>query len=218
MSVIATIGLAAGDFVLGSALDDGPDFRVRLERVVPVGGRFVPYLWVETAHLDEIERIFRQEADVESFAVVDATDEETLVRVEWAREVTDFLDLLVESDATLLDGVGGDGCWRLDLRFEDDDALTAFYRRCRDRGIDVVLDTIHEREAPARPEIGADLTATQRQTLRLAYEAGYFEVPRRTNLVELAAKLDISDSAVSQRLRRGTGKLLAATLFDTREP
>jgi len=217
MGVIATIEIGADDFALGSALADGPDLRIRLERVVPVDGRPVPYLWVDTTHLDAIESAFRDEADVASFSIVDTTDEEALLRVEWAHRVADFFELLCETDATVLEGVGNDGVWRLDLRFEREDELTAFHRRCTDRGIDVAVGAIHDADASARPGIDAELTATQRETLRLAYETGYFEVPRRINLVELAARLGVSDSAASQRLRRGTGTLLAATLSDERD-
>jgi predicted DNA binding protein len=214
MSVIATIGIGASDFVLGTTLADGPDVRVRLDRVVPVGGRPAPYLWVDTAHLDSVTAAFRNEADVVSFAVVDEGDDEALVRVEWARRAVDFLELLCDSDATLLEGVGGDGSWRLDIRFESEEDVAAFYRRCADRGIDVMVEGVDGVDGvglSGGPGTDADLTATQRETLRLAHEWGYFEVPRRNNLVELAAELGVSDSAVSQRLRRGTGKLLAAT-------
>jgi predicted DNA binding protein len=37
-------------------------------------------------------------------------------------------------------------------------------------------------------------------------------VPRRTNLVDLSDELGISSQALSERLRRGEMKLLAATL------
>jgi len=48
----------------------------------------------------------------------------------------------------------------------------------------------------------------QRDALSRAVAAGYFEVPRRTTLVELADELDISDTAVSQRIRRGMANVL----------
>jgi predicted DNA binding protein len=47
------------------------------------------------------------------------------------------------------------------------------------------------------------LTARQRETLRLAHERGYFEIPREVTLDDLADELGVSNQAVSERLRRG---------------
>jgi predicted DNA binding protein len=47
------------------------------------------------------------------------------------------------------------------------------------------------------------LSEKQHDTLVLALERGYFEVPRRTTLGDLAEELGVSDTAVSQRIRRG---------------
>jgi predicted DNA binding protein len=55
------------------------------------------------------------------------------------------------------------------------------------------------------------LTDKQRQTLELALRSGYYERPREIDLTELAARLDISKSAVSQRLRAAEHKLIKQT-------
>jgi len=69
-------------------------------------------------------------------------------------------------------------------------------------------------EALARVE-WAELTDDRREALEAALEEGYFEVPRRIDLVELADQLDISDSALSQRLRRGITTVLADHVPDS---
>lgn len=46
-----------------------------------------------------------------------------------------------------------------------------------------------------------ELTEKQRETLNLAIEGGYYEQPSGLSLKELAADLDVSKQAVSQRLR-----------------
>lgn len=56
------------------------------------------------------------------------------------------------------------------------------------------------------------LTQAQRETLVRAYEAGYFEEPRGVTLAELAEQQDLLPGAVSGRLRRGLGQLLAQTV------
>ena len=55
------------------------------------------------------------------------------------------------------------------------------------------------------------LTADERETLRVALERGYFEVPRATTLVEVADELERTDVEVSQQLRRGTGDVSRET-------
>ncbi|WP_096391797.1 helix-turn-helix domain-containing protein [Halopenitus persicus] len=49
---------------------------------------------------------------------------------------------------------------------------------------------------------GNDLTDAQLAAVRTAYELGYFEIPRRASLKDVANELDISASSCSERLRR----------------
>lgn len=53
-----------------------------------------------------------------------------------------------------------------------------------------------------------ELTTKQQQALELAVDAGYYERPRDADLGELGERLDISKSAVSQRLRAAERKLI----------
>jgi len=53
------------------------------------------------------------------------------------------------------------------------------------------------------------LSATERETLAVAAEAGYFEQPRNATLQTLADEFEISDTAVSNNLRRGERKVLS---------
>lgn len=217
MSVIATVVVDADDFTLGAALALGDGVRVRLERVVPVEDTFVPYLWVSDDDIEHIETALVNEGDIESFRIVDRADTEALTRVEWREDFDGFLEALMASDGTLLEGTGESETWRFRLRFADNDDLTAFYRTCAENGIHVDVRSVHNPGAPRRIDSDIDLTETQRETLRIALEEGYFDVPRRINLLELAERLGISDSAVSQRLRRGVSAVLAETLRDAEE-
>lgn len=58
------------------------------------------------------------------------------------------------------------------------------------------------RYEPEHGRLFAQLTEQQQETLQLAVERGYFEVPRKTTCEELAAELGVSTSAVSTQLRR----------------
>ena len=52
-----------------------------------------------------------------------------------------------------------------------------------------------------------ELTETQRRTALLAVDMGYYAQPRETSFETLAAELDVSKSALSQRLRAVEAKL-----------
>lgn len=65
---------------------------------------------------------------------------------------------------------------------------------------------------------GDGLTDRQREALRIAYERGYFDVPRNASLEDIAAELDISTSSVSERLRRAQTELIEGTVATTWPP
>ena len=52
------------------------------------------------------------------------------------------------------------------------------------------------------------LSETERETLRVAAEKGYFEQPRGATLQMLANEFDVSDTAVSKNVRRAERKIL----------
>jgi hypothetical protein len=58
------------------------------------------------------------------------------------------------------------------------------------------------------------LTETQRDLLRSAVKIGYFEVPRRVSLVDLASEHGMSDREVSEQLRRGLDVVLQETTLE----
>ena len=62
---------------------------------------------------------------------------------------------------------------------------------------------------------GDGLTDRQREALRIAYERGYFDIPRRASLDDVAAELGISASSVSERLRRAQTQLIEETVATT---
>lgn len=215
VSVLARLDVPAEAFLFGSVLDAYPDLRVRLERVVPTGSGPMPYFWVGDEHVRAVEDALRTAGDIESFEPLDSADGETLVRVGWRRLPTEFLGVLSDAGATMYRGVGEGDTWRFTLRFPDHEDMTAFYRTCVDRDIPVELRTVDSSDAETEPTVGREITDAQRDTILAALEAGYFDVPRRVNLTELAQQLDISDTAASQRIRRGISTLLTQTLTST---
>ena len=53
-----------------------------------------------------------------------------------------------------------------------------------------------------------NLTETERETIRRAMEAGYFEAPREATVTDLAEEFDVSTTGISKNIRRSERKLL----------
>lgn len=90
------------------------------------------------------------------------------------------------------------------------EALLAYREACRDRELPFRLLGLYQGAVDERD--GSELTRRQREVLRTALERGYFEVPRRVTLEELADELEISDQALSALVRRGLANHLRHTL------
>jgi hypothetical protein len=89
------------------------------------------------------------------------------------------------------------------------DVLRSIISDLRALGTDVSLERIRTGTAPkSNASDCVALTEKQREVLELAIESGYYDRPRETTLAELADELDVTASAVSQRLNAVERKLV----------
>ncbi|WP_135822138.1 helix-turn-helix domain-containing protein [Halostella litorea] len=97
----------------------------------------------------------------------------------------------------------------------DREELRAVVADLREDGASVSLERIRTDPAAGGPRAdGVALTAKQREVLSLAIEAGYYEQPREASLSDLADELDVTPSAVSQRLNAVERKLVCERARD----
>ncbi|MEY7848340.1 helix-turn-helix domain-containing protein [Natrarchaeobius sp. A-rgal3] len=211
MSIIATVTIPATEFPLGSSLDPKLDATLSVETTVPTSEGVIPYLWVPATDGGSIVKGLESESNVASMSVVDEMGGNVLLKVEWANQVNGLLESIQHSDAIVTNAVGTHERWTFRLRFPAYEDLSRFYTDCVDQDISLDLVQLHEAVSP-ESELRFGLTSAQRDLVIAAYEAGYFDVPRQTTLVELGEQLEVSDSAVSQRLRRGLATLIGSTL------
>lgn len=216
MSVIANFTVPSADFPLGRSFPTDSDMRITLESMVPITGTVMPYFWTASEHADTVENEIKGDGVVEHVTAIDEVGDRTLFRVEWG-EVDGFVESLLETEAVVMDATGTGDEWTFQLRFPDYDVLSAFYQRCVEHDVSLELNRVHN---PASPDQHTQLglTPDQVEVLSVAMERSYFAVPRETSLVELGEILGISDSAVSQRLRRGLSALISATLLSQHAP
>lgn len=105
--------------------------------------------------------------------------------------------------------------WRQTGWFADRDTFgefSSFWQR--NGGFQLLRLTRDEESEPP----GDGLTDRQREALRIAYELGYFAIPRRASLEDIAAELGIAASSVSERLRRAQTELIEETVAPTWPP
>ena len=116
----------------------------------------------------------------------------------------------VEEDGVFVSSSRSVENWTVQLRFPDDGAATAF--RDRIERTDLTVESVRRHETDPRGD-RYDISEPQREVLLLASERGYFDVPRRASLADLADDLGVSSQAASERLRRGLDSLVERTLL-----
>lgn len=212
MSVIAEFSIPAEQFALGHLLEVREGVRIRLESMIPTGESMIPYFWVSSPDIEEVERTLQDSPVVEEVKIVDRVEDEALFRVEWSDDINGIIEAIIESETVIMKGNGHGDYWTFEFRFPEYEDLSNFYRTVVDNGVSVDLESIHNPIESSGSDT-TQLSSEQREALLAAYQQGYFAVPREVTLVELADQLGISDSAVSQRIRRGLSKLLADGLL-----
>lgn len=212
MSVIAEITIASDDFALSDSLKAAPNMVVEIERVVAtLEDQVMPYFWISGGDQSEFDAAFEDDDSVQNITMVDEIERARLYRAEWTSNVETIVFAYVEIGATILRAIGRAEAWELRMRFDDRGKLGEFRDYCNANDISFELTRIQEQEQPMA-SAQYDLTTKQRETLVTALEAGYYEVPQDVTMTELAAKMNVSQQALSKRFHDGHRNLISSTL------
>ncbi len=171
-------------------------------------------VWVVGPALDAFEAALDDDWTIREYHQLAVESGRALYRVRFSDDAAEFSvhHRWIELGGRLLDAVGTDEGWELRMRFPSRDAVQAFYEACSERGVDTEIRALYA--ALDDTGNGFGLTEKQRDALTLAFEEGYFDVPRRVNLTELAAHVDVSRQSFSRRLTRGLHTLVENTVAD----
>lgn len=107
----------------------------------------------------------------------------------------------VDLGGVYITATNADGAWYLKMNFPDRQSFRQFQATAEDHGADV-QPTIMRDEKFFLPDRVCGFTEKQQEALSEAVKTGYFEVPRRASLSDIANRVGISDQAASERLRR----------------
>lgn len=209
MSTIAEFSLAPEKLSFAASLSATPSVELDVEREYGIHSVMpVVFCWARGGDLDAFEAVLADDETVTDVTRLGDTGDRRLYRAKLtgATSVVTY-DVWMELGAARLEWRYADGRWYARMRFPDRKALVAFREFCDENDLDFQLDRLYDTD-PDRGPPRDRLTSRQRETLRLANERGYFEIPRAVTLTDLANELGVSNQAVSERLRRGCGRVV----------
>ena len=212
MSVIVEYSVGMDGLVCESTLQR-VDARVDVERTYATSPESpILFVWVTCDDLPAFETAMTEDPTVAEFQSLSTVDGRRLYRLEVSAETETVLyPVWVSLGGEGLEAHCENGRWHSRARFPDRESLEEYEAFLTENELSFELKRLYDAAGVTgknltEPEDG--LTVQQRQTLLLAYERGFFDIPRRATAAELAAELDVSRQAVSERLRRGYAALV----------
>ncbi|SFK63198.1 hypothetical protein SAMN04487950_0276 [Halogranum rubrum] len=199
--------------VLRESLRAAPELTVRLEQLYstpddPLRNVF----WATGTGADAFEAALPSDPSITDWVRLETTEIGRLYRITYAPDIVDLelYHIAGEVEGLILDATANDGRYEMRMRFPSRAAFEEFYTRGTALDVRFDLQALYTSQVGGREDESV-LTDAQRETLILAFDCGYYDIPRGISLDELGEKLGISDQAVSERLRRATRSLVAAT-------
>lgn len=225
MGLVAEFEIGCPALPLVGVAADVPDATVILDLQFDHGDRPLFIATVQNGSRTAIASALSDADDVEDWTLIgEAGDTRRYKAVpaltleeQLGERLDDLEDLesLATADAIIerIDVLAGG--WRQTGWFADRDAFGEFASFWQ-RNATFRVHRLTGDDETAAP--GDGLTDRQREALRTAYELGYFEIPRRSSLDDIAAELDITPPSVSERLRRAQTQLIEETVAPTWPP
>jgi hypothetical protein len=225
MGLVAEFEIGCEALPLTGVAADVPDAAITLEMQFNHGNRPPFLVTVQDGSRRAIEDAFGDAYDVGEWTLVGQAGETRRYQVlpalsleeQLGERLDDLegLEALATADAIIkrID-VLPDG-WRQTGWFADRETFREFSSFWQ-RNVTFQLHRL-TRDGESEPP-GDGLTDRQHEALRIAYELGYFDIPRRASLEDVATELDVSPSSVSERLRRAQTQLIEETVATTWPP
>ncbi|GAB7020884.1 helix-turn-helix domain-containing protein [Halostagnicola bangensis] len=213
MGLTAEFRLLSEEMELVDVVRAVPDCTLIIEHdEQTVSGPVVRVIRVTCGSFDAFEAALEDAANVEGFTLISDVDQVRSYHVVMDGPFEKEVDELT-LNKTLIERqrVGPDGYY-LKHQFANREELAAYRDSCVSMGVEFRLDRLYEADKNTGWVPG--VSEKQREALLAAYELGYFDVPRRAPLEEVATSLEISRSALAERLHRGQAHLIEHYFYD----
>lgn len=173
----------------------------------------VYFFWFEASDFEAVESALDEDHTVADYALIVEREDRRTYRIEYSDEAKLLTPAMTEVGGLTLESRSHSNGWVLRMHLTDHDGLYALGEYAAEEGIRLeILSLKQTEETYDRFDLG--LTDEQREALVAAFVHGYYEEPRRTSLEGLASLLDISQTAVSGRLRRASERLVEEVLVE----
>lgn len=200
MTSIVEVGVPAADLALGETFQRTPNATVEsVQASAAAGTAALSVLTVEGG--EDVERGVGRDATVESATALATLDEECVLRVDWTDATAERFRVLHPDDGVVLEARASDGTWCFRVLFGEREATEAWYHECADSALRVDVESVYDPTATVWSR-DSGLSEKQYATLESALRRGFYEVPRRVTLQELAADFEVTHQALSERLSR----------------
>ncbi len=212
MATIAEFTIPVEGFALGGSIQDAPIAEIEIERLAAHGpDRVMPYAWITAEDFDRVERLLEEDSTVDTFRLISETDDARLYQMDWIERAEVLVNILTEQEGVVLSAVASGGIWNFRALFPERAALSRAYDYAEEIGIRLQITAIYRMEDEREGRFG--LSDGQHEAIRVATERGYYDVPRKTSLEELADELEVSHQSLSERLRRAQKALNVNTVL-----
>ncbi|ELY42546.1 helix-turn-helix domain-containing protein [Natronorubrum sulfidifaciens] len=224
MTTVVELEIPADRLGAAQTFETVPTFECQIGGMI---GDSPPLVWTSGPDIDTVHDALETDPSVDVIASLTDGDREQrpidadepdqwLFRLAFGRGFKLFQQIVAENDGAILAAFGENGTWAVKLLFHDRASLSECYALFEQYDFDVEVTRLAGTNDFASAQ--TPLTQTQYETICKAHELGYFDIPRKITLKELAAELDVSHQALSERLRRCHSALVSAELTDRMQP
>lgn len=212
MGTVVDAAVTSDQFALEETFDAVPEATFGTVPVVASSDEQVmPFLWAAADDTERLHTALQADPSTESVTRLVEQDDRSLYRITWAAHIRVAISLLGLENGTLLAARGRTDRWDLRILFPSHDSVSATYDLCKRYGIDLQIHRV-KGVVESIDRGGNHLTDKQHEALSASIQSDYYHIPRGQSMEELAAELDISHQALSERLRRGHRTLIEQTL------
>jgi hypothetical protein len=218
LDLSAEFRLSSSSLPLVDLAANVPNARLRLDEILRTERHHVALLcWVEAERFDSVESALETDGSIAEWSLLEAETDRRLYRLRMATSEAvrvAFEEEFIERGTTPIHATITSDGWLMRARFPDRTTLAEYRKACDQPGMSFALERLYQ---PTSSQGGegltlAGLTQKQREALLLAYEEGYYDLPRGTKLTDVADTIGISRRSLSDRLRRAERRLVTTAI------
>ncbi|APX95634.1 helix-turn-helix domain-containing protein [Natronorubrum daqingense] len=216
MGFIAEIQLVHDNLALAPTIARYPDVTFRREYEETTDDETFQFVSVFSDEYETLESAMEADHTVSNPTRVATFENRAIYRMTRETDLEIVPPRCAEGGVFVFTITSGERGWIARVHLPDRETLSAFRAWSRERNMSFRVTQLYDLSAS---DAGTYfLTEQQHEILLMAYYTGYFDIPRGITQDGLADRLNVSDSAVSQRIRRAVSELIGATLEDDRTP